>query len=144
MVLAWCPGRSVQVNRDFSVTCLLCQTRSCGAHFQQESYLLNRDTMEFRMGFVSQDRVRLTVGAISSVHTVASTSLPSAAASGSAAGGSRGHGPVRRRPPPCITYFLQLRPWAGISHTSTYQIKCSSGISFSLCLSPSCGNGRAP
>ncbi len=40
------------------------------------------DMMEFRMGCRSQDCVRLTAGVVPSVHTVASFSPPSAAASG--------------------------------------------------------------
>ena len=79
--------RFVQVKRqDFSAV--------CGAHFRQENYLPG-DTMEFRMGFQSQDQVRLTARAVPSVPTAASSSPLSVAASDSAAGGSSGYGPIK-------------------------------------------------
>ena len=87
--------RFVQVKRrDFTSASVTKNAVVCGAHFKSEDYHPS-ELMEFRMGCRCQERGRLNAGAVPSVHTAALSGPPSAAASGSAAGGLNGHGSVR-------------------------------------------------
>ncbi|XP_034006011.1 myoneurin isoform X1 [Trematomus bernacchii] len=85
--------RFVQAERwDFTTASATKNAVVCGAHFRQEDYEAG-DLMQFRMGYRSQDRVRLIASAVPSIHP-ASLSAPVAAAA--AGGGSDGQGSVRK------------------------------------------------
>ncbi|XP_033965019.1 myoneurin isoform X1 [Pseudochaenichthys georgianus] len=86
--------RFVQAKRrDFTTASATKNAVVCGAHFRQEDYDAG-DLMQFRMGYRSQDRVRLITSAVPSIHP-ASLSAPVAAAAAAAGGGSVGQGSVR-------------------------------------------------
>ncbi len=86
-MLALVPGVWCAVDEtDFTAASVTKNAVVCGAHFRPQDYV-HGDMTEFRVGSRSQARVRLTGGAVPSVHTAASSGPPSAAASGSAAEG---------------------------------------------------------
>ncbi len=88
--------RFVQLKRrDFTAASATSNAVVCGFHFRPEDYQAS-DVMEFNMGCRSKTPVRLTPGAVPSVHTASSAQL-SEAGSGCADGGRRGRGPARRK-----------------------------------------------
>lgn len=83
--------RFVQVRRrDFNAASVGKNSVVCGAHFREEDYVPG-DMIEFRMGFRSQDRVRLIPGAVPSVHSALSVPSTSAASASGASSGKISH-----------------------------------------------------
>ncbi|XP_078028282.1 uncharacterized protein LOC144464625 [Epinephelus lanceolatus] len=79
--------------RDFTAASATKNVVICGAHFTPEDYIPG-DMMECEMGFRHQNRVRLRVGAVPSLHTAASSAPPLAAVP---APSQLGHSSARRK-----------------------------------------------